>query len=105
LADIDDPFVGDDPGVKIKVDPKNEKQIPDEDCPEAFAKKKQAGITVFREIVREKIEKNVYQNEADDGGDDEKQTHQKYEPMPAQKKNHLFIVVLSRKIYFSKHIL
>ena len=28
---------------------------------------------------------------------------QKDEPVPAQKKNHLFVVVLSRKAYFSKH--
>ena len=103
LADIDYAFIRDDPGVEIEVDPKNEKKIPDKKRSEAFAEKEKIIIIALRKIAGEKIEENIYQNQADDGGDDEKQAHQKYEPVPAQKKNHLLVIVLSRKVYFSKH--
>lgn len=103
LVYVYDPFVGDDPSVEIIIDPEDEKKVPNEECSQAFGKDEEIIVFRFGKIVGCQVEKEENENQAENGYQDGEKMQEKNEPMAAQEEDHLFVIMLSGKIYFTNH--
>jgi hypothetical protein len=102
LLNVDNPFVGDDPNVKIVIDPNDEKKQPDKDKKNIFHKEKEAWAEVaIGGINNLRSKKEATEKQKQHNKDNEKLT-QYIKPMPVHDQKNFFTRFLTLEMILIK---